>query len=189
MTSESTADPNIESPPKPDPVPLPPEEPPDRSKSNLRQSKRVKFKRMLFNPTAGNSLQNKPFGSFQDLLAHGLFAHSTRMAYTEPYSPVDPVYLAFLLQDWETGFSEGTVAMDTFAFKAMKGSDPDMPTSSQAMGSPQSEYWREAINIELVELERRGTWIEIHIENLPDDGNLVPGTWVFKVKHFPVGRF
>lgn len=187
-------EPPVAPPPDKDPLPSLQREPPDSSPT-LRRSKRVKFKndfRSRFDRAAfGHSAtaEPKPFGSYQDLLARGLSAHTASTQYAAAYAPVDPIYLCFLLQDWENGFSEGTIPIDVFAFKAMRGSDPDMPTFSQAMASPQSDYWREAIRIELVDLEKRETWIELNIHNLPDDGNLVPGTWAFKVKRFPDGRF
>jgi hypothetical protein len=74
-------------------------------------------------------------------------------------------------------------------FKAAKGSDPDAPTFLQAMQSAQVEYWVEVITLELSKLERRGTWTELHCHNLSEGANLISGTWAFKIKRFPDGRF
>ena len=57
------------------------------------------------------------------------------------------------------------------------------------MSSAEQDYWVEAIQAELSELEKRGTWSEFHQDSLPEGANVVPGTWVFKVKRYPDGRF
>ena len=92
-----------------------------------------------------------------------------------------------MLTDWETGCIDAFLPHAHQAYKAVKGQDPDAPTFSQAMQSAQVEYWIEAIKLELAELERRETWTELHRSALPEGANLVPGTWAFKIKHFPDG--
>jgi hypothetical protein len=106
-----------------------------------------------------------------------------------PYSRIDPTYLTFLLQDCETDLVDDIIPHDVFGFKAVRGSDPDMPTFAQAMASPQHDYWIEALKAELSELETRETWIEIHVNELPEGANVVPGTWALKIRCVPDGRF
>jgi hypothetical protein len=64
-----------------------------------------------------------------------------------------------------------------------------MPTFAQAMASPQQDYWTKALKAALFELETRETWIEIHVNELPEGANVVPGTWALKIKRFLDGRF
>jgi hypothetical protein len=123
------------------------------------------------------------------LFAHGLSLHAERRNYQAPYSWIDPTYLTFLLQDWETCLIDGIIPHDVFGFKAVRGSDPDMPTFAQAMASPQQDYWIEALKAELSELETRETWVKLHVNELPERANVVPGTWALKIKRFPDGRF
>ena len=71
---------------------------------------------------------------------------------------------------------------------ATKGTDPDTPTYEQAMASDQREEFEKAMEKEIADLSRRGTFTLIKRSDLPSGANLLPGTWAFKVKRFPDGR-
>jgi hypothetical protein len=73
-------------------------------------------------------------------------------------------------------------------FKANK-SDPDSPNYSQAMAGPHAEAFSEAMNEEIRALEEHSTWTIIKRSSVPEGANILPGTWVFKIKRYPDGRF
>ena len=180
------------SPPIPTPVPSP--VPILRSKSPAksiprpsptleptRRSARTRFKPQRL-------VEDDTWGTYAEQLSACLFEHSVRADYQHS-KYFDHAYLSFILQDWQHGLLEDILPHNMFSFKAKKGHDPDSPSFLQALSSEQREYWIEAIKAELSELEKRGTWVEIHEDELPEGANVVPGTWVFKVKRFPDGRF
>ena len=93
-------------------------------------------------------------------------------------------------KDWESESPEGILPQDYFAYVSKKqGYDPDSPNFTQAMRSEQVDGWIKACAAELQELAQRGTWTEMHKKDLPPNANILPGTWAFKVKQYPDGRF
>ena len=71
-----------------------------------------------------------------------------------------------------------------------KTSDPDAPNYFEAMsGDNAYEYW-EAMLKEITDLEKRRTWQVVLRSKAKGLGKeIVPGTWAFKAKRFPDGRF
>jgi transposase InsO family protein len=149
--------------------------------SGQRRSTRTRFKPQRL-------IEDDKWGTYAEQLSAHLFLHSVQAGYRHS-KYTDHAYLAFVLHDWHHGLQEDFLVQDMFAFKAKKGQDPDSPSFIQAMSSDEREYWIEAIKVELSDLEKRGTWVEISEDMLPEGANVVPGTWVFKVKRFPDGRF
>lgn len=58
-------------------------------------------------------------------------------------------------------------------------------TYEQALNSPQSNEWQEAMDDEIRSLEDRGTW---EIVEKTDDYNCVGSKWVYKIKTDPEGN-
>jgi histone deacetylase 1/2 len=73
-------------------------------------------------------------------------------------------------------------------FKANK-SNPDSPNYNEAMNGPHAEAFMEAMNEEIRSLEEHSTWTIMRRSALPEGANILPGTWVFKIKRYPDGRF
>ena len=75
------------------------------------------------------------------------------------------------------------------AFKAHKKLDPDQPGLLEALSGPESQQWSDAMDEEVVNLEKRNTWEVIQANQVPKGQKVIPGTWAFKLKRFPGGRF
>jgi hypothetical protein len=112
---------------------------------SLRRSQRVRNKPKRFVP-------EDFVGTYSQLLAKNLVAHSARVQYASAHSRVDVEYIAFLLTNWETGCIGAFLPHNMSSFKSVRGLDPDAPTFTQAMQSAQIKYWIDAIKIELSEL-------------------------------------
>jgi hypothetical protein len=59
------------------------------------------------------------------------------------------------------------------------------PTLQQALSSPDTEEWREAIEYELSQLEKLGTW---ELVDTPDHANMIPCHYILATKHGPNGE-
>jgi hypothetical protein len=59
------------------------------------------------------------------------------------------------------------------------------PTLQQALSGPDAEEWREAIEYELSQLEKLGTW---ELVDAPDCANLIPCHYVLATKRGPNGE-
>jgi hypothetical protein len=100
-------------------------------------------------------------------------------------------YLLALLTDYETGLVDTLhPAMLQFAgsYKSAAGKDPDLPTYREAMSGPDSEFYEEAMQIEIAELEDHGTWILVPRTSVPQNQKVLPSTWVLRAKRYPDGR-
>ena len=74
------------------------------------------------------------------------------------------------------------------ALKASKTSDPDLPSLHEAR---RGEYWEEfktAMDKEVDQLEEHGTWHWVERKSLPKGTNILPTTWVLRIKRYPDGR-
>ena len=90
-------------------------------------------------------------------------------------------FLESLLVDPETDFVDGVHPLGM----AAKGSDLDTLTYHEAMACSDANKFREAMAVEIKELEGRHTW---NIVPRPANVNILPGTWSFKRKRYPDGR-
>jgi hypothetical protein len=141
----------------------------------------------------------KPAGTYKDsrsytkkaLTLYTWFSLSLVKTYTaQPYARMDHRYMSFLLHDWDSEIPEGILPQEYFSYVSKNQSyDPDQPNFTQAMRSEQVGEWIKACEAKLFELHQRGTWTELHKKDLPPNSNILPGTWAFKVKRFPDGRF
>jgi len=68
-------------------------------------------------------------------------------------------------------------------------SDPDTPSIQEALSGPYRQEFLDAMRDEILELEEHGTWDVIKRSAVPEGANVLPGTWAFKVKRYPDGRF
>ena len=68
-------------------------------------------------------------------------------------------------------------------------SDPDSPNISEAMRSSHREEFLEAMGEEIRALENHSTWKIVRRTSLPEGANVLPSTWVFKIKQYPDGRY
>ena len=69
-----------------------------------------------------------------------------------------------------------------------KGNDPDFPQYHQAMASPEAAYWKEAMDVEIQELIKIGTWeLVSRQEALASGRKIVKSTWAFRLKRLPDG--
>ena len=75
----------------------------------------------------------------------------------------------------------------THVLTANSNSDPDLLTYDEAMASPQRNEWIKAAINEITSLEKMNCWEEVPIEAATTQ--VLPGTWVFKVKRAPDGSF
>ena len=75
------------------------------------------------------------------------------------------------------------------ALKASKKHDPDTPTYREAMNGPHREEFEKAMDAEVDQLRKHKTWTGVKLSHLPAKANVLPGTWAFKVKRYPDGRF
>jgi hypothetical protein len=69
-----------------------------------------------------------------------------------------------------------------------KQSDPDSPRYHEAMYGPYRDEFLRAMANEITELEARKTWHLVKRSSLPDGTNVLPGTWVYKIKRYPSGE-
>ena len=104
-------------------------------------------------------------------------------------------YLANIVLDPGFGLIEHldptTLIRNPNIFKAKATRDPDTPNIGEAMTGPHREEFLEAIEKEVDQLEKHGTWevvkrSEIKCEN-GKYPHIVPSTWAFKIKHYPDG--
>ena len=65
--------------------------------------------------------------------------------------------------------------------------DPDTPTFKEAMMSPYKKQFLKAMLLEIQELEAHNTWNVIERKSLPEEANILPSTWAFKIKRTPSG--
>ena len=70
-----------------------------------------------------------------------------------------------------------------------KGKDPDTPTYQEAMTGPHRKEFEKAMIKEIRDLEKRGAWTGVLRSSIPKGAEIVPLTWVFKIKRLPNGEF
>lgn len=73
---------------------------------------------------------------------------------------------------------------ERLTYLALAAIQPE-PTLQQALSGPDADEWREAIEYELSQLEKLGTW---EIVNAPDRVNLIPCHYVLATKCGPNGE-
>ena len=82
-------------------------------------------------------------------------------------------------------FNHPKVFTEFNSFAASKNKDEDSPSYVEAMTGPHEEQFREAMNKEIEGLVKRKTWDLVPKDSIGKEnpeGELLPTTWVFKVK-------
>jgi len=64
--------------------------------------------------------------------------------------------------------------------------DPDTPNMRQAMQGTFREQFVHAMEEEITELEGHDTWEELPRSEIPEGENVLPSTWAYKVKRYPM---
>ena len=73
------------------------------------------------------------------------------------------------------------------AFKAGYKSDPDSLIFMEAMNGEHDEEYQEAMGIEMQALQWAVTWDIVPQSQIPRTTNVLPLTWVYKLKCYPDG--
>jgi len=74
------------------------------------------------------------------------------------------------------------------AFKAGAKADPDSPMFMEAIYGEYREQYMEAMDIEVQALQKSTTWKIVPRSEVPQGVNVLPLTWVFKLKRYLDGR-
>jgi hypothetical protein len=117
--------------------------------------------------------------------------HTSEKSYYVPPSHFHDIFTAFNCS-YNTNFtgplSSLTTSSDLYgAYAAKKADNPDIFTFNQIMHLPDKAEWIKAAEKEIAELEEHGVWEgEVPISEI---GNfqIVPTTWVFRLKRAPDG--
>ena len=124
--------------------------------------------------------------------AHQLVYKLTKAAMASVYPKRDYALVYALLTDPDYVIVDAMLLhvqnQMSHLFKANK-SDPDSPNLGEALRGPHSEDFLEAMKSEIISLEEHDTWTVIRKTSVPEGANVLPGTWVFKIKRFPDGRY
>jgi hypothetical protein len=67
--------------------------------------------------------------------------------------------------------------------------DPDLPTFREAMNGPQRDEFVKAMDEEMAQLTKMNAWTIMNRSSVPEGVNILPLTWVLRVKRYPDGRF
>jgi len=74
------------------------------------------------------------------------------------------------------------------AFKAGNKQDPDSPNFMEAVTGEHGEQYRHAMDSEMTSLKKATTWNLMPRSQVPRGANILPLTWVYKLKRYPDGR-
>jgi histone deacetylase 1/2 len=91
--------------------------------------------------------------------------------------------------DWETGLQEQLypALLQSPMVLAGKASDPDLPSTREALSGPHAEEFWKAMDKEIRELEAKGSWEIVDRSSIPAGMKAVPGTWALRIKRLPCG--
>ena len=116
--------------------------------------------------------------------------HTSERSYYVPPSHFHDIFTAFNCS-YNTNFigplSCLTTADDLYgAYATNKADNPDIFTFNQILHLPDKAEWIKAAETEIAELEAHGVWEEVPMSEV---GNyqIVPSTWVFRLKRAPDG--
>ena len=108
------------------------------------------------------------------------------------HSLTPEAYMNMINTDIETGVVDRFESGPSFkAFKATSTVDPDSPNFKQAMQGPHREEFLKAMHNEVKQLQALNTWTTTAYlrKKLPKDTQVIPLTWIFKIKRRPNGDF
>jgi Reverse transcriptase (RNA-dependent DNA polymerase) len=105
-------------------------------------------------------------------------------------NPTDLNFAYALLLDHEYGLLDGAIPHRPVPiYKAGKANvDPDYPDLATALSGPDRHLFKEAMRAEIKQLEDLSCWDVIARSELPQDANVLPGTWAFRLKRYPDGH-
>ena len=66
--------------------------------------------------------------------------------------------------------------------------DPDSPKLHEALSGAHRDAFMKAMEAEIADLQKHETWQVVKRSSVPEGAQILPGTWVFKIKRFPDGR-
>jgi Reverse transcriptase (RNA-dependent DNA polymerase) len=137
--------------------------------------------------------QRPDFRRFAHMLQHSLQSSRILLSRSVRYfieAPSDMNFAYALLLDPEYGVLDGVVPhLPIPIYKAGKSNvDPDTPDIGAAMSGPHREQYREAMKVEIDQLEALDCWDIVAKSQVPAHANVLPGTWAFKLKRYPDGR-
>jgi|AntRauTorckE5430_2_1112549.scaffolds.fasta_scaffold04696_1 hypothetical protein len=101
-----------------------------------------------------------------------------------PYLPKVDISNAFVQEKSVNVCLKGEEIMHSI-LAAKKKSDPDLFTFDEAMASEDRELWIASAEKEITELKTHGVWTEVPLNSVK--GQVIPSTWVFRVKRGPDG--
>ena len=160
--------------------------------SPLRRSSRSRKSPTLFNPQSGvpaskwKSDQKATVAAIEEdqgFMYEAFLADKTTNLSMNAWGDIQGMIAA---QDVE---HRSLLDISPATFKAHKKLDPDQPGLLEALSGPESQQWSDAMDEEVVNLEKRNTWEVIQANQVPKGQKVIPGTWAFKLKRFPDGRF
>ena len=101
-------------------------------------------------------------------------------------------YINMLNIDMNTGIID-KFEPDT-SIKSLKATltpDPDFPNFKQAMEGPHREEFLKVMLAEIKQLQTHKTWSTNAFlrSNIPNNKQVIPLTWIFKIKRHPSGEF
>ena len=120
-----------------------------------------------------------------------LFATVVQNLVSSKESNYDFNYLYALLLDPDLGLMDNMDhQLSSIVPKLLKtkGNDPDLPNFQQAMSGPYKQEFLDAMQFEIKELELHKTWQVVKLRTVPKSANILPCTWVFRIKRYPDGR-
>ena len=68
-----------------------------------------------------------------------------------------------------------------------KTKDPDLPSLRESLSSSNAEEWWKAMDKEIASLEEKGTWTVVDRSDVPTGCEVIPATWVQRIKRHPDG--
>ena len=72
-----------------------------------------------------------------------------------------------------------------YTFSTIQGEALEPKTYDEAVSSTEAEHWTQAMQEEFQSLVENNTWTLV---DKPEDKNILPGKWVYKVNYDPNGQ-
>jgi hypothetical protein len=137
---------------------------------------------------------NKPdYHRFAHMTIHSIQASCILLSRSIHYyieEPTDMNFTYALLLDPDYGLIDGALPHQLVpVYKARKANvDPDTPDLATALSGPDHQFYKDAMHTEVQQLEDLNCWDVVAQSELPSGANILPGTWVFKLKQYPNGH-
>ena len=102
------------------------------------------------------------------------------------------LYCRAIGTDPHTGFIDSfhpCSIQSEFALKAKAVHDPDLPSMREALTGNHAKEFFKAMDKEIADLQSMGTWKIVSRASLEPTVKVIPGTWSYRKKRYPDGRF